>query len=35
MELAKFGGELIRMEQDFMRTYTPTKRRTSSDDESV
>lgn len=35
MELAKSGGELIHMEQDFLRTYTPTKRRTSSNDESV
>ncbi len=34
-ELAEHGGELIHMEQDFMHTYTPTKRRTSSDDESV
>ncbi len=35
MERAEHGGELIHMEQDFLRTYTPTKRRTSSDDESV
>ncbi len=35
MKLAETGGELIHMEQDFLRTYTPTKRRTSSDDESV
>lgn len=35
MELAESGGELIHMEQDFLRTYTPTKRRTSCDDESV
>lgn len=35
MELAEHGGELIHLEQDFLRTYTPTKRRTSSDDESV
>ncbi len=35
MELAKSGGELIHMEQDFLRAYMPTKRRTSSNDESV
>ncbi len=35
MELAKSGGELIHMEQDFLHTYTPTRRRPSSDDESV
>ncbi len=35
MELAESGSELIHLEQDFLRTYTPTKRRTSSDDESV
>ena len=35
MELEETGGELIHMEQDFLRSYTPTKRRTSSDDESV
>ncbi len=35
MELAKSGGELIHMEQDFMRTYTPTKGMISSDDEAV
>lgn len=35
MELSESGGELIHMEQDFLRTYTPTKRRASSDDESV
>ncbi len=35
MKLAETGGELIHMEQDFLCTYTPTKRRTSSDDESV
>ncbi len=35
IELAKSGGELIHMEQDFMRTYPPAKRRTSSNDESV
>ncbi len=35
MELAKSDSELIHMEQDFMRTYTPTKGRISSDDESV
>ncbi len=35
MELAESGGELIHMEQDFLHTYTPTKRRPSSDDESV
>ncbi len=35
MELAESGGELIHMEQDFLRTCTPMKRRTSSDDESV
>lgn len=34
-ELAEHGGELIHIEQDFLRTYTPTKRRTSSNDESV
>ena len=33
--LMEHGGELIHLEQDFLRTYTPTKRRTSSDDESV
>ena len=35
MELSESGGELLHMEQDFLRTYTPTKRRASSDDESV
>ncbi len=35
MELAESGSELIHLEQDFLRTYTPTKRGTSSDDESV
>ncbi len=35
IDLADSGGELIHMEQDFLRTYTPTKRRTSSDDDSV
>lgn len=34
-ELAERGGELIHMEQDFLRTCTPTKRRMSSNDESV
>ncbi len=35
MELAKSGSQLIHLEQDFLRTYTPIKRRTSSDDESI
>ncbi len=35
IELAETGSELIHREQDFLRTYTPTKRRTSSNDESV
>ncbi len=35
MELAESGSELIHLEQDFLRTYTPMKRRTSSNDESV
>ncbi len=35
IELTETGSELIHMEQDFLRTYTPTKRRTSSNDESV
>ena len=35
MELEETGGELIHLEQDFLRIYTPTKRRISSDDESV
>lgn len=35
MERAEHGGELIHLEQDFLRTYAPTRRRTSSDDESV
>ena len=34
-ELQKTGDELIHLEQDFLRTYTPPKRRTSSNDESV
>ena len=29
------GDELIHLEQDFLRTYTPLKRRPSSNDESV
>ncbi len=33
--LAEHGGELIHMEQDFLRTYMPNKGRISSDDESV
>lgn len=35
MELQKTGDELIHLEQDFLRTYTPPKRRRSSNDESV
>ena len=35
MELQKNGDELIHLEQDFLRTYTPPKRRPSSNDESV
>ncbi len=34
-ELAKSGGELIHMEQDFLCSYTPPQRRRSSNDESV
>ena len=34
-EREKLGVELIHLEQDFLRSYTPTKRGTSSDDESV
>lgn len=35
MELQKNGDELIHLEQDFLRTYTPLKRRPFSNDESV
>ncbi len=35
VELAKHGGELIHMEQDFLCSYTPPQRRRSSNDESV
>jgi len=35
MELKKNGNELIHLEQDFLRAYTPTKRRPSCNDESV
>ena len=35
MELQNNGDELIHLEQDFLRTYTPLKRRPSSNDESV
>ena len=35
MELQKTGDELIHLEQNFLRTYTPPKRRRSSNDESV
>ena len=35
MELQNNGDELIHMEQDFLRTYSPLKRRPSSNDESV
>lgn len=35
MELKQEGGELIHMEQDFLRTYTSTKRGISSNDKSV
>jgi len=35
MELQNNGDELIHLEQNFLRTYTPSKRRPSSNDESV
>ena len=35
IELQNNGDELIHLEQDFLRTYTPPKRRRSADDESV
>ena len=35
MELQNNGDELIHLEQDFLRTYSPLKRRPSSNDESV
>ena len=35
MELQNNGDELIHLEQDFLHTYTPPKRRPSSNDESV
>ena len=35
MELQNNGDEQIHLEQDFLRTYTPPKRRPSSNDESV
>lgn len=35
VDLTKNGDELIHLEQDFLRTYTPPKRRRSSDGESV
>ena len=35
MELQKTGDELIHLEHDFLCTYTPPKRRRSSNDESV
>jgi len=35
MELQKNSEELIHLEQDFLRTYSPLKRRPSSNDESV
>ncbi len=34
-ELAKHGGELIHLEQDFLRNYVPSQRRRSSNDQSV
>lgn len=35
LDLKKSSNELIHLEQDFLRTYTPPKRRHSSNDESI